>query len=71
MPWSGGTAHRSTAALNLVNVFFAVGAVAGPFVASLTLRWWGSALPALWLGALLFLPQLWLAPRLAGTLNHR
>ena len=60
-------AHRSTAALNLVNVFFAVGAVAGPFVASLTLRWWGSALPALWLGALLFLPQLWLAPRLAGT----
>lgn len=60
-------AHRSTAALNLVNVFFAVGAVLGPFIASLTLRWWGSALPALWIGALLFLPQLWLVPRLAAV----
>jgi fucose permease len=58
-------ADTSTAALNLVNVFFAVGAVTGPFVASLTLRWWGTALPALWLGIVLFLPQLYLVPRLA------
>ncbi len=60
-------AERSTAALNLVNVFFGVGAVVGPFLASLALRAWGSALPALWFGLALLLPQLWLIPRLAGT----
>src|SRR5262245_9768551 len=44
-------ATRSAAALNLLNVFFGLGAVAGPAVAGLTLRLWGTALPALWLGA--------------------
>jgi fucose permease len=44
-------AARSAAALNLLNVFFGLGAVAGPAVAGLTLQLWGTALPALWLGA--------------------
>jgi fucose permease len=44
-------ATRSAAALNLLNVFFGLGAVAGPAIAGLTLRLWGTALPALWLGA--------------------
>jgi fucose permease len=48
-------ATRSAAALNLLNVFFGLGAVAGPAVAGLTLRLWDTALPALWLGAGLML----------------
>jgi len=57
--------HRSAAALNLVNVFFGVGAVTGPAIAGLTLQIWGSALPALALGAGLLLLQLPLIPLLA------
>lgn len=41
---------RGAAALNLVNMFFGVGAVAGPALASLTLARWGSALAPFGLG---------------------
>jgi MFS transporter, FHS family, L-fucose permease len=57
--------ERSAAALNLLNVFFGVGAVAGPALAGLTLQLWGTALPSLWLGAGLFVLLAPLAPLLA------
>jgi fucose permease len=60
-------AARSAAALNLLNVFYGLGAVAGPAVAGLTLRLWGTALPALWLGAGLALLEAPLIPLLADT----
>jgi fucose permease len=60
-------AGRSAAAVNLVNVFFGIGAVAGPAIASLTLQAWGTALPALWIGAGLLLLLLPAIPLLAGT----
>lgn len=61
-------AKRSVTALNLLNLFFGLGAVAGPAVASLSLRWWETALPALWVGAGLVLWQLFLIPPLLSTL---
>lgn len=42
--------HRTVSALNLLNLFFGVGAITGPALASYLLRTTGSALPALWLG---------------------
>jgi fucose permease len=57
-------ADRSTAALNLLNVFFGVGDVAGPAVAGLALHAWGSAIPALWLGIALIAAPAALTPRL-------
>ena len=58
-------ASRSAAALNLLNVFFGAGAVAGPAIAGLALRTWGTALPTLWLGTGLLLLQAPLVPLLA------
>jgi fucose permease len=58
---------RSAAALNLLNVFFGLGAVAGPAIAGLTLRLWNTALPALWIGAALTLLQAPLIPLLADA----
>jgi fucose permease len=58
-------ANRSASALNLLNVFFGLGAFAGPAIAGLTLRVWGTALPGLWLGAGLMLMQTLLVPLLA------
>src|SRR5215212_5404369 len=60
-------AARSASALNLLNVFFGIGAVAGPAIAGLTLRFWGTALPALWLGAGLMLLQAPFVLRLASA----
>ena len=60
-------AARSASALNLLNVFFGVGAVAGPAIAGLTLRVWGTALPVLWLGAGLMLLQAPFVRRLASA----
>ena len=60
-------AARSAAALNLLNVFFGLGAVAGPAFAGLMLRLSGSAVPALWLGAGLLLLQAPLIPLLADA----
>lgn len=53
-------------ALNSVHLFFGVGAMAGPAVASFTLTQMGTALPALWLGCALFvivIPCFWLLGR--------
>jgi fucose permease len=58
---------RSAAALNLLNVFFGLGAVAGPALASLALWAWGSALPALWVSAGLLLLLAPLIPLLADV----
>lgn len=58
---------RPAAALNLMNVFFGVGAVTGPAVAGLSLRWWGSALPPLWLGVGVLLMLALLIPFLAAA----
>lgn len=43
--------RRSVSALNVLNVFFGLGAFAGPAIAGLSLNLWGSGLPALWVGA--------------------
>lgn len=48
-------AARRVSALNLLNVFFGVGAVAGPAISSLTLGLWATAVPTLWLGVALLL----------------
>lgn len=50
-------AARSAMALNLLNVFFGVGAVAGPAIAGLSIRFWGTALLTLWIGAAVLLVQ--------------
>jgi fucose permease len=39
---------RSVSALNLLNLFFGVGAVAGPALAGFALATWSTGLPALW-----------------------
>jgi fucose permease len=52
------------AALNLLNVFFGLGAFAGPALAGLSLRLWATAMPALWLGAGLLLVQVAFVPLL-------
>jgi len=56
---------RSVSALNLINVFFGIGAVAGPALAGLTLRLWDTALPTFYVATGLVLPQLLLLPFLA------
>ncbi|MEW5873366.1 MAG: MFS transporter [Chloroflexota bacterium] len=54
--------ERRAMALNLLNLFFGIGAFLGPALAGLTLRMWGTALPSLWLGAGLLLALLpWMA----------
>jgi fucose permease len=47
--------ERSVWALNLLNLFFGVGAVLSPIIASLTLRNANTAIPALWAGPILFM----------------
>lgn len=55
-------AHRRASALNLLNVFYGIGAFIAPAIAGLSLRLSNSSLPALWAGAglelLLLLPFL-------------
>src|SRR6185369_2806055 len=58
-------ADRRAAAVSLLNVFFGIGAVVGPLTASLTLKVWNTAFPALWLGGGLMLLQLLIIPRMA------
>ncbi len=48
---------RSVSALNLLNLFFGIGAFAGPALSGLFFGWLGSGLPVLWLVALLLLGQ--------------
>lgn len=63
--------RRSVSALNLLNLFFGIGAVVGPALAGLTLALWGTALPALWTAIAVLLglvPFLWALPqRRAGA----
>lgn len=40
--------RRRASALNLLNVFYGVGAMAGPAIAGRSIVIWGTALPALW-----------------------
>ncbi len=42
--------ERSTAAVNLVNFFFGVGAVAGPAMSSFTINHWNTGIPVIWVG---------------------
>jgi MFS family permease len=52
--------QKRASALNLINLFYGIGAFIAPAVAGLALRIWNSSLPALWLGAgieLLLLPM--------------
>ena len=56
---------RSVSALNLINVFFGIGAVSGPALAGLSLRVWDTALPTFYAATALVLPQLLLLPFLA------
>jgi len=58
-------ADRRAAAVSLLNVFFGIGAVVGPLTASITLKLWSTAFPALWLGGGLMLVQLLIIPRMA------
>ncbi len=46
---------RSVAAVNLVNFFFGIGAVAGPAIASYTINQWNTGIPVLWIGVGMFL----------------
>jgi fucose permease len=46
--------HRAST-VNFTNVFFGVGAIAGPLLAGLALEWWGTPIPALQAGAILAL----------------
>lgn len=46
---------RNVMALNLINIFFGAGAVAGPALASFTLAHWHTTLPVIWFGAALAL----------------
>lgn len=45
--------HRRASALNLINMFFGMGAFIAPAIAGFSLRISGSSLPALWLGGAL------------------
>jgi fucose permease len=63
--------ERSVWALNLLNLFFGLGAVLSPIIASLTLRRADTAIPAIWAGPLLFIVALpllfWLLPHGHGA----
>lgn len=64
--------ERSVVALNFINVFFGVGAVAGPAFASLALQRWHTTFPALWLGvilALALMPCIFLLPHIPRVVH--
>jgi fucose permease len=65
---------RSVSALNILNLFFGIGAFSGPALASVAFRLWNTGLPVLWLCAgLLTLAAVvfvWLRPP-SGTAHSR
>jgi|HigsolmetaAR201D_1030396.scaffolds.fasta_scaffold02321_11 fucose permease len=64
---------RQTTMLGLLNVFYGIGAISIPALASFTLGAWGSALPALWSAAALLLiltPLIPLMPHLPPSQTH-
>jgi fucose permease len=65
------TPHRRASTLNLVNVFFGAGAIAGPLFAGLALEWWGTPLPALQTGAVMALLIAPAAALVALPTSHR
>jgi fucose permease len=63
-------ASRSVPVLNLLHVFFGVGSVIGPAIASGTLRIWDSALPALVVGIVVALiPAAWVVRLATGPVH--
>lgn len=66
------TPHRRASTVNLVNVFFGLGAIAGPLFSGLALEWWGTPRPALQTGAVLALLVAPIAAFVAlPTVHHR
>lgn len=67
-------AARRVSALNLLNVFFGIGAVVGPAISSLTLGKYATAVPTLWLSSglvLLVIPLIYASSTIrAGALTH-
>jgi fucose permease len=47
--------EKNVSAVNLLNMFFGVGAFVGPVIASVTLRLWSTAVPAMWVSAIMLL----------------
>lgn len=56
--------ERRSAVMNLLNVFFGIGATAGPAMAGLSLRMIETAFPVLWFGAALFILLIAAVPRI-------
>lgn len=61
-------AERSAPAFNMLNVFYGVGAIVSPFIASYTLSQWDTALPVIWLGVAMLFLQIPVMLRLDGKL---
>jgi fucose permease len=57
-------ATRAVSALNILNIFFGMGAIAGPLLAGFALQTWATAVPVLWTVVLILLPSLIFVPRL-------
>lgn len=63
-------AHKSASLLNLMNVFYGIGAIVGPALVGLTIGLWQTSLPPLWLISLLFAVLLIGVPGLPGRRVH-
>lgn len=66
-------AARSASALNLMNVFYGIGAIVGPALVGITLGLWQTALPPLWFVSLmmaLLLPGVLGLPKKSITSTH-
>jgi fucose permease len=63
--------HQAVSALNLLNVFFGLGAFAGPATAGFALRTWGTGLPALWVSVAILLGLLPLLIRVAIPMSGK
>ncbi|RPI93740.1 MAG: MFS transporter, partial [Chloroflexi bacterium] len=65
-------AARSVPILNLLHVFFGVGSVIGPGIASVTISLWDTALPSLWVGmAVILLPLFGILRLKAGPVRAK
>lgn len=58
---------RRTSALNLLNIFFGIGGIAGPAIAGAFLGVWGTAMPTLWIAVALLLLTLPIVSGLQGA----
>jgi fucose permease len=63
--------HRAVSAVNVLNVFFGLGAFAGPAAAGFALKTWATGLPALWISAAPLLVLLPFLIKLGRTINER